>query len=105
MLMQLSDMSRQRYGGTREEDVLIESFNIRGANRITVPMALAMRSSILGEAAGDRAACDVKLRDTLMPGGIARKVELVAEVLYDKECFPGEPQIARFYHGGSMVEG
>ena len=85
-LTQLSDMSRQRYGGTREEDVLIESFNVRGANRITVPMALAMRSSILREAAGDRAACDVKLRDTVMPGGVARKVELVAAVLYGKDC-------------------
>ena len=28
VLMQLPDMSRQRYGGTREEDVLIESFNV-----------------------------------------------------------------------------
>jgi hypothetical protein len=100
MLMQLSDMSRQRYGGTREEDVLIESFNVRGANRITAPMALAMQSSIPGELAGDRAAaCDVKLRDTVMPGGIARKVELVAAVLYDKEFFPGEPQIALFMAG------
>ena len=99
MLLQLSDMSRQRYGGTREEDVLIESFNVHGANRITVPMALAKRSSIPGEVAGDRAACDVKLRDTVMPGGIARKVEMVAAVLYDKEFFPGEPQIALFMAG------
>ena len=89
--LQMADMSRQRYGGTRDEDVLIESFNMRGTNRITVPMALAMRSSISGEFSGDRAACDVKLRDTFMPGGIERKVELVAAVLYDKEFFPGEP--------------
>ena len=99
MLLQLSDMSRQRYGGTREEDVLIESFNMRGANRITLPMALAMRSSIPGEVAGDRAACDVKLQATVMPVGIARKVGMVAEVLYDKEFFPGEPQIALFMAG------
>ena len=99
MLMHLSDMSRQWFGGTREEDVLIESFNVRGANRITVPMALAIRSSIPDVVAGDRAACDVKLRDMIMPGGIARKVELVAAVLYDKEFFPGEPQIALFMAG------
>ena len=99
MLMQLSDMSKQRYGGTREEGVLIESFNVRGANRIAVPMALAMRSSIPDEVAGGRAMCDVKLRDTIMPGGIARKVELVAAVLYDKEFFPGEPQTALFMAG------
>ena len=67
--------------------MLIESFNIRGANRITVPMALAMRSSIPGEVSGERAVCDVKLRGTSMPGGIARKVEMVAAVLYDKELF------------------
>ena len=99
MLLQMADMNRQRYGGTRDEDVLIESFNVRGASRITVPMALAMRSSIPGEVSGDRAACDVKLRDTVMPGGIARKVEMVAAVLYDKEFFPGEPQIALFMAG------
>ena len=62
-------------------------------------MALAMRSSIPGEVAGDRAACDVKLRDTVMSDGIARKVELVAAVLYDEEFFPGEPQIALFMAG------
>ena len=78
MLLHMADMNRQRYGGTRDEDVLIESFNMRGANRITVPMALAMRSSIPGEVSGERAVCDVKLRDTMMPGGIARKVEMVA---------------------------
>ena len=99
MLMHMADMNRQRYGGTRDEDVLIESFNVRGANRITVPMALAMRSSIPGEVSGERAVCDVKLRDTVMPGGIARKVEMVAAVLYDKEFFPGEPQIALFMAG------
>ena len=48
---------------------------------------------------GERAVCDVKLRDTMMPGGIARKVEMVAAVLYDKEFFPGEPQIALFMAG------
>ena len=58
-----------------------------------VPMALAMRPSIPGQVSGDRAACDVKLRDTAMPCGIARKVELVEPELYDKELFPGEPQI------------
>ena len=99
MLLQLSDMSRQRNGGTCEEDVLIEICNMHGANWITVPMALAKRSSIPGEVAGDWAACDVKLRDTVMPGGIARKVEMVAAVLYDKELFPGEPQIALFMAG------
>ena len=99
MMDRMEEMSRQRYGGTREEDALIESFNSRGAMRITVPMALAMRAAIPGDVMSGRAVCDVKLRDTTMPGGIARKVEMVAAVLHDKDFFPGEPQIALFMAG------
>jgi hypothetical protein len=34
-----------------------------------------------------------------MPGGISRKVEMVASELKDEEFFPGEPQIALFLAG------
>ena len=96
---QMYEMNRPRYGGTREEDELIESFNNRGQQPLTVPMALAMRSAIPGDVTSDRAASDVQLRDTVMPGGISRKVEMVASELKDEEFFPGEPQIALFLSG------
>ena len=96
---QMYEMNRPRYGGTRQEDALIESFNDRGQAPITVPMALAMRSAIPGDVMNERAASDVQLRDTVMPGGISRKVEMVASELKDEEFFPGEPQIALFLSG------
>ena len=96
---QMYEMNRPRYGGTRQEDDLIESFNDRGQAPITVPMALAMRSAIPGDILNDRASLDVQLRDTVMPGGISRKVEMVASELKDEEFFPGEPQIALFLSG------
>ena len=99
MLEALVGLQRTRYGGTRQEDELIDSFVRRGDAQITMPMALAARSTISGDVMHERASQDIRLRDTTVPGGIARKVEMIASALRMEHIYPGEPQVLLFITG------